>query len=275
MRASDFRYFDQPFTALAHRGGALLGDNIGRENTLHAFGNAVALGYTHVETDVHATRDGKLVTFHDAVLDRVTDRSGRVRELTFEAVRAARIGGVDQVPTLDEVFESFPETCVNIDIKAPDAVEPLVRCINAHRAHDRVCVGSFGQDRIDRFRRLIGRQVPTAVGPVGVGWSAFVPLLPRLLASPGVAFQMPADHLVKGRRVRLLTPWLLDAAHQRGKVVHVWTINDPTRMQELIDMGVDGLVTDAVDVLKELLQDRGLWHSGGGDEREQFGLSTR
>lgn len=260
MHASDYAYFGQAFTALAHRGGAALAANRGRENTLHAFGNAVQLGYTHLETDVHATRDGRLVAFHDNVLDRVTDTTGTVAETSFEDLRAARIGGTDQIPTLDEVLESFPHARINIDIKAPGAVEPLVECLRAHRAEDRVCVGSFGQDRLIRFRRLAGPRVPTAVGPAGVAWTARVPVLPRLLASPGVALQMPVEHTVRGRRIRLLTPWLLDAAHRRGKVVHVWTIDDPAQMHELIDLGVDGIVSDAIDVLKQVLQERGLWH---------------
>ncbi|MEL4505771.1 glycerophosphodiester phosphodiesterase [Luteococcus sp. H138] len=262
MQARDFGYFDQPFIALAHRGGSLLQANLGRENTLHAFGEALALGYTHLETDVHATRDGKLVAFHDAVLDRVTDGRGAVAETDFATVRRARIAGADQIPTLDEVLEAFPTARINIDIKAPGAVDPLVSCLRAHRAEQRVCVGSFGAARLNRFRRLMGCDVATASGPVGVAWTARVPLLPRLLASPGVALQLPVEHSVRGRRVRLLTPWLLDAAHRRGKVVHVWTINDATQMHELIDQGVDGLVTDEIAVLRDVLLERGLWHQG-------------
>lgn len=260
MHASDYAYFEQPFTALAHRGGAGLSANRGRENTLHAFGNAIALGYTHLETDVHATRDGHLLAFHDSLLDRVTDSTGAIAACSFQEVRAARIAGMDHIPTLDEVLESFPSARINIDIKAAGAVEPLVECLRAHRAEDRVCVGSFGQERLRRFRRLAGPQVPTAVGPAGVAWTARVPVLPRLLASPGVALQMPVEHTVSGRRIRLLTPWLLDAAHRRGKVVHVWTVDDAAQMHELIDLGVDGIVSDAIDVLKQVLQERGLWH---------------
>lgn len=260
MRAKDYPYFDQRFVALAHRGGSLLPDNVGRENTLHAFANAVDLGYTHLETDVHATRDGHLVAFHDSVLDRVSDRTGAIADLTLDEVRAARIGGTEQVPLLDEVLDAFPETFVNIDIKAPGAVEPLVRTLNAHRAQQRVCVGSFGPDRLRRFRRLMGEQVATAVGPVGVGWAARVPVLPRLLDSPGVAYQMPVEHVVAGHTVRTLTAQLLRGAHAHGKVVHIWTVNDADQMDELIDLGVDGIVTDAIDVLRERLVGRGLWH---------------
>ncbi|MEL4356788.1 MULTISPECIES: glycerophosphodiester phosphodiesterase [unclassified Luteococcus] len=262
MQASDYPYFQKPFLALAHRGGSDWPANRGRENTLHAFGQAVALGYTHLETDVHATRDGRLVAFHDDVLDRVTDGHGSVAQTDFATLRRARIAGIDQIPTLDEVLESFPQARINIDIKAPGAVEPLVECLRAHRAQDRVCVGSFGARRLNRFRRLMGGRVATAAGPVGVAWAARMPVLPRLLASPGVALQIPEETTVRGRRVRILTPWLLDAAHRRGKVVHVWTVNDATRMHQLIDHGVDGLVTDEIGVLREVLVERGLWQQG-------------
>lgn len=260
MRARDLPYFAQPFTALAHRGGSLHPDNLGRENTLHAFATAVRLGYTHLETDVHSTRDGHLVAFHDDVLDRVTDRTGRIAELSLAEVRRARIGGIDQVPTLDEVLDAFGDTFVNIDIKAPGAVSPLVGVLRRHDATRRVCVGSFSPRRLARFRLLSGRRVATSVGPIGVGWTSQVPLLPRLLASPGLAFQMPVEHAVGGHVVRTLTPSLLRNAHARGKVVHVWTVNDAGQMNELIDLGVDGIVTDAIDVLRDVLVERGLWH---------------
>lgn len=259
MPARDHPYFAPPFTALAHRGGALPDGDTGRENTLEAFTRATELGYTHLETDVHATADGHLVAFHDDVLDRVTDRAGAIADLPLAEVRRARIGGSLQVPTLDEVLDGFPDSFVNIDIKAPAAVEPLVAALEAHQAWERVCVGSFGQRRLTRFRRLAAGRALTSMGPVGVV-VARTPGLNRLLSGPGLALQIPESHEVAGRQVRLVTPELLDAAHGHGKVVHVWTVNEADRMRRLIDLGVDGIVTDAVDVLRRVLQQRGLWH---------------
>lgn len=255
--ASDYPYFTKPFTALAHRGGSLLPGNVGRENTLVAFRAAVELGYTHVETDVHATRDGHLVAFHDDVLDRVSDRTGEVAQTDFEEVRRASIGG-ERVPTLDEVLEEFPDTCVNIDIKAPGAVDLLATTIRRHRAQHRVCVGSFSVSRLERFRRMVGDQVPTAVGPAGVALASQLPATMGLVR--GQAFQIPVRQHAAGRDIRVLSAELLDAAHRHGKVVHVWTINDRDQMDELLDMGVDGIVTDEPLVLREVLQARGLWH---------------
>lgn len=259
MRARDYSYFDAPFVALAHRGGAHLPGNEGKENTIAAFRAAVDLGYTHCETDVHTTRDGVLIAFHDDRLDRVTESTGMIADLPWDAVAEARVGG-ESIPTLDELLEEFPDTCFNIDIKAPGAVEPLVRAIGAHRAQDRVCVGSFSVERITRFRRRMGTTVPTAVSSAGVPWTAWVPALPRLLNDPGVVFQMPIRHRVKGVDLPLLTRRLVKAAHARGKDVHIWTIDDEQTMVDLIDAGVDGIVTDRPDVLKDVLAARSLWN---------------
>ncbi|MDO5683992.1 MAG: glycerophosphodiester phosphodiesterase [Propionibacteriaceae bacterium] len=253
-------YFDAPFIAMAHRGGALLPANIGRENTVHAFAHARDLGYRYFETDVHVTSDGVLVAFHDDRLDRVTDRTGLIADLPWAEVRRARIGGQDPIPTLDELFETFGEQRFNIDIKAPGAVEPLAAVIRSHRAQDRVCVGSFGVDRIRAFRRLMGTHVPTSLSQVGVGWTRFVPILPRFCPAPGAALQIPVRTEIGGRTVRLVTPRLLARAHAAGRQVHVWTIDEPSEMHELLDLGVDGLISDRIDTLREVCQERGHWH---------------
>lgn len=258
--AADYPYFDTPFCALAHRGGSLLAANVGRENSLAAMRAAVSLGFTHVETDVHATADGHLVAFHDDTLERVTDGRGRIADLPLREVRRHLIGGREPVPTLDEVLEELPSTRFNIDIKAPGAVRPLVHALNRHRAQDRVNVGSFGVDRIRAFRRLMGEQVPTAASGLGTAWTSLVPGLPRLLPSTGVVLQVPVSWPVAGRRVPIVTPRLIHAAHARGRQVHVWTVDDEAEMERLIGLGVDGIVTDRPDVLREVLLRRGLWH---------------
>lgn len=257
--AADFPYFDRPFIAMAHRGGALLPANVARENSIHAFRSAVELGYRHIETDVHATADGVLVAFHDDRLDRVTDHAGLIREVPWSEVREARIGGCDPIPTLDEVLDTFADQCLNIDIKAPGAIAPLVRAINRHRAHDRVCVGSFSESRIREFRRTVGALVATSVARSGVVWTRFAPGLSRVLNDGGVVFQVPVEHVVAGRRVRLVTREFVARAHAAGKLVHVWTIDDPGTMAELIELGVDGLISDRIDVLKDVCAARGLW----------------
>ncbi len=224
-----------------------------------AFRHAVHLGYRYLETDLHATRDGYLVAFHDAVLDRVSDGQGPIAEQSLRKIQTVRVATTEHIPTLDELFETFPEIRFNLDLKSAAAIEPLAKTIDAHRAHDRVCVGSFSSERIRAFRKLMGRRVPTSVSPGGVTWNAYVPLLPRLLNSPGVAFQVPVTHRELGRDIRVLTKRLIRHAHGSGKVIQVWTIDEPQMMNDLIDAGVDGLITDRTDTLKEVLLDRGLW----------------
>ena len=265
MRAADFAYFDAPFIAYAHRGGAAYPPNLHRENTAHAFGQAVALGYRYLETDVHATADGVLLAFHDPRLDRVTGSAGVVAELPYARVREARIGGRDPIPTLAELFELFPEARFNIDAKSDAAVDVLADTIEEYGAHDRVCLASFGVNRQRRLRRRLGTRVASAATMHGIAWNVFAPALTRALNTPAAVLQMPVDALVLGRRRRVLTPALVRAVHRAGKQVHVWTIDDAETMAELIDAGVDGIFTDRIDTLKDVLTTRGLWTAGGSD----------
>lgn len=251
--------------AFAHRGGATHPEIDGLENTLTAFRHAVAQGYEYLETDVHVTADGVLLAFHDTVLDRVSDARGAVAELTLAEVRRARIGEVEGVPTLAELFDEFPHVRFNIDLKAPGAVPALADFLQQRDAHDRVCVGSFSHRRLQEFRRLTGGRVATSASPVDV-------VLYRLLPSARLAdlvtrrrfqaFQIPHRH----RGLRVTTPGLIARAHATGKHVHVWTIDDPDEMRDLIDLGVDALMTDRTDVLKTVLTEQGKWrHSHEAD----------
>ncbi|HET9649897.1 MAG TPA: glycerophosphodiester phosphodiesterase [Microlunatus sp.] len=258
--AEEYPYFRAPFLAFAHRGGAAYAPNVHRENTVHAFRQATALGYGYLETDVHPTRDGVLVAFHDALLDRVSGRSGRIEDLTAEQVADVRIGGVDPIPTMAELFETFPHARFNIDAKSDRSVDLLARLIAEHEAYDRVCVSSFGIARLHRLRQLLGPRVPSAVSILGVVANRFTPWVTRALNSPGQALQMPEYQRIAGRRVRAVTPGLVRTAHRAGKQVHVWTVDDAETMNRLIDLGVDGIFTDRIDTLKDVLQHRCLWN---------------
>lgn len=257
MRARDYPYFSPRFIAAAHRGGSGLPANRGIENSARAFANAAALGYRYFETDVHATLDGTLVAFHDATLDRVTDGHGTIGHLPWAQVRRARIGGREPIPTLDELLETFPHARFNIDIKARAAIVPLWETILRHDAFDRVCVASFSGSRLSAFRRLSGTRVATAVGPLGVSWTAYGVGIRSIRAPRGQAYQIPERYL--GERVPVLSRGLINAAHAAGQLVHVWTIDDPDDMARLIALGVDGLVSDRIDVLKDVLVTHGLW----------------
>ncbi|KAA1429369.1 glycerophosphodiester phosphodiesterase [Nocardioides antri] len=244
--------------AFAHRGGAYHPEIEGLENTLSAFRHAVSLGYEYLETDVHVTKDGALLAFHDAVLERVTDRMGAIANLTLSEIREARIAGREQIPTFGQLLDAFPDARFNIDIKSDGAAEVLADVIREHDLWDRVLVGSFSPARVREFRRLTEGRVPTAAHLWEILVYRFLPSarLANLLAGRDfVAFQIP--HRRFGLRVA--SSGLVRRAHATGKHVHVWTVDDPDEMGDLLDRGVDGLFTDRTDLLKDVLVARGLW----------------
>ena len=259
MRADDYAFFRAPFLPFAHRGGARYAPNLHRENTRHAFEQAAALGYRYFETDVHATADGVLLAFHDDRLDRVTDRSGLVAALPWAEVAQARIHGRDPIPRLAELLTAFPDARFNIDAKSPGAVDLLADTVEELEAWDRVCVSSFGVRRLHRLRRRLGRRVASSASAAGVAANRFLPWLTRVLNTSAPALQIPVRHLLGGREVMLLTPALVRAAHRAGKQVHVWTVDDAPLMEWLLEQGVDGIFTDRVDTLKDVLTAHGRW----------------
>jgi glycerophosphoryl diester phosphodiesterase len=238
--------------AMAHRGGALHPDNIGYENSMHAFEHAVKLGYRYLETDLHATSDGVVIAFHDRRLDRVTDRTGVVAELPWSEVSKAKINGHEPIPRLDELLEQFPQTKFNLDIKADNGLRPAAEVLRAANAIDRVCVSSFSQSRVRRIRRELGQRLCTGYGDWETGLIRFLPIP---LRSRGACLQIPERY----GPLRVLTPGLIRRAHAIGKQVHVWTIDDPAVMNRLLDAGVDGLITDRTDILRDVLMERGQW----------------
>jgi glycerophosphoryl diester phosphodiesterase len=259
MRAADYAYFEVPFAAFAHRGGATYEPNVHRENSMHAFKEAVALGYRYLETDVHATRDGELLAFHDGVLDRVTDHTGAIANMTHAQISKARIHGIDPIPRLSELLAEFPDARFNVDAKSSAAVSLLASTIEDHEAYDRVCVSSFGIRRLYELRRRLDWRVPSAASALGVAANRFLPWLTWVLNTPAPVLQIPMAIPVGGRWLTVLTPRLLEAAHRAGKKVHIWTVDDSEIMDRLIDAGVDGIFTDRIDTLKDVLVRRGLW----------------
>ena len=244
--------------AFAHRGGAFHPEIEGLENTLRAFQHAVDLGYTYLETDVHATRDGVLLAFHDAVLDRVTESTGAIADLGYDELADVVVAQREQIPTMAGLLERFPAARFNIDIKADAAVRPLADLIRRTASHERVCVGSFSDRRMTSFRAAMDRAVATAHGPAAVVAARFAPLgrlAARVARTPGAAFQVPH----RRGRIRVVTDEFVDRAHAIGRPVHVWTVDDPAEMAELLDLGVDGIFTDRTDLLRDVLLARGQW----------------
>lgn len=244
----------------AHRGGARHPELEGLENTMAAFRHAVALGYRHLETDVHVTRDGVLLAFHDPRLDRVTDLSGAIADMTYAEVQAARVGGREPVPTLEELVDAFPQVRFNVDIKSRAAAAPLAEFVNRRGLQERLMVGSFSPAALREFRRLTHGSVPTSAHPLEIAAYLLLPsgrVASRLLGGKPAALQVPVRHR---RFIRVVTPRLVRKAHAAGAEVHVWVVDDPDEIRRLHALGVDGIFTDRTDVLREVLTELGLWN---------------
>ena len=258
MAAHPYLEADGPI-AFAHRGGA----GVFPESTMRAFAHAASLGFTHMETDVQATADGVAVVFHDAALDRATDAKGRIGAMSWREVRRARVGGADPLLRLDELLEELPEARFNLDPKTSRAVEPLVEAIQRTGSLERVCVSSFSDRRTRRVRDRLGPGLCVGAGPRAVLrlMAARWPLpWPAPVGPPRChAAQVP----VRMRGVSVVTPGFVETAHRYGVVVHVWTIDDPDEMHRLLDMGVDGIMTDRPETLRRVMMARGDWPSAG------------
>lgn len=255
-RVARFPYLEHDgILAFAHRGGA------GRwpENTMPAFQGAVDLGYRYIETDVHATRDGVLLAFHDDQLDRVTDHVGVIADMDFVDVARARVSGLEPIPRLEELLLAWPDMRINIDPKRDNAVQPLIRILKDCGAIDRVCITSFSGARLVAVRDALGPTLCTGTGPLATtrlrfgSWSK--PLGFLLGGFVAGCAQIPVTQY----GIRLADERFASFAHKNGLHVHVWTIDDPVEMNRLIDLGVDGLMTDQPAILKQVLLDRGLW----------------
>lgn len=231
----------------AHRGGA----SDMPENTMPAFQYAVDHGYRYVETDVHVTHDGVLVAFHDNDLRRTCGRNARISELPWSEVKTAQVDGKAPIPLLEDMLGAWPELRINIDCKSDAAVDALVDTLKRCNALDRVSVGAFSDSRIKRLRALLGPELCSALGPLETAQLRFG----SLRQAVGNAAQIP----VRQGPLTVVTPGLIRRAHRLGISVHVWTIDDPNEMHRLLDLGVDGLMTDRPTVLRETFEQRGIW----------------
>lgn len=247
----------------AHRGGG----GLYPENTLGAFEYSAKMGVDVLELDVHATSDGALVVMHDASVDRTTDGSGKISEMTLDAAKKLDAGakfsadggltfpfrnqGIT-VPTLEEIFAALPEMTFNIEPKqsTPSVIKPLCSLIRARKMTEKVIVGSFRQGVIDEFRRECP-EVTTSATPSEA--TEFLALSKTGLSEsynpPMQALQIPENL----GRLSVVTEDFVKNAHRRNLKVHVWTINETADMQYLIEMGVDGIMTDYPDRLLNLL----------------------
>jgi glycerophosphoryl diester phosphodiesterase len=241
--------------AFAHRGGSAHAP----ENTWRAFEYAVKLGYAYLETDARGTADGRLMAFHDRTVDRVTDGTGPIGSLSDADVAALKVAGTEPIPVLEDLIGAWPGIRFNIDLKDEAAIRLLPGVLRRTGAWDRVCVTSFSGARLRVFRGLADHPVCLAVSPASVAAVRVTPALPA-------AMNMQARRLDRAQARcaqvpgRVASAAFIRRAHALGLAVHVWTINDKAAMHRLLDLGADGIMTDQIALLREVLTDRGQWH---------------
>ena len=240
--------------AFAHRGDG----EAAPENTAAAFESAVMQGYRYLETDVHCTRDGVLIAFHDDRLDRVTGESGIIRELNYPDVARARVMGREPIPLMEDLLGEFPDTCFNIDPKSDTAVGPLIEAIKRTQAHDRVCIGSFSDRRL-RWLRSALPTVCTSMATLETTRARLSSIGLPIGSLRAACAQVP----VTWNGIKVIDHRFVQAMKTRGLQTHVWTVNELQEMHRLLDLGIDGLMTDRPAVLKEVLLARGQWHQNG------------
>ncbi|MEY3734528.1 MAG: hypothetical protein RL347_1887 [Actinomycetota bacterium] len=231
------------FRAYAHRGGS----REAPENSLTAFRHAVCVGFLHLETDVRPTRDGVAVLHHDATLDRTTDGRGPVRDLLWRDLAHVHHSDGTTPLRLEELLEALPGTHITVDAKEEASVLAIADAVRRTGCHDRICIASFSPARLARLRALLpGVESGAHPGEV-IRLRAGVGSLPR-----ASRVQVPA----RAFGVDLATSSFIDRARARGLSVDVWTVDDPAEMSRLLDLGVDGIMTDSPSILRDVLDNR-------------------
>ena len=244
-------FLEEKFLAFAHRGG----NELAPENSFRAFKSAVDIGYKYLETDVHLTKDGFLIAFHDDTLDRVTDKSGLIRDLTLSEIKKAKIAGTDEIPLLSELLNSFSDCFFNIDCKVDETVQPLINLINNKDFINRVCIGSFSQKRINFIRKSLGKDVKTSMGPAEV-------ILSKFLSYTSLGYNFKSSYTsipIRRYGINLLEERNIKYLKSNNQKVIAWTINDEDQMKMLINIGIDGIMTDNLTLLKKVLIEESLW----------------
>ncbi len=278
-------YLDWPGPIpFAHRGGT----SEAPENTLPAFEHAVSLGFRYLETDVHLSADGVLMAFHDPDLFRTCGVDGSIADMTADELADVRVDGRAPIPLMSELLERFPDVRFNIDCKSDAATGPLAALIRRHEAIDRVCIGAFSHARLRNLRTLLGPQLLSCMSPQEVATLrltgrvtgsadrvAQVPVrypIPSPSPSPSTTLQPEKCLEVRAQRdrrgifrgggmgVTIVTERFVRNARLRQVPVHVWTIDEPDEMHRLLDVGVDGIMTDRPEVLRDVLIERNEWY---------------
>lgn len=251
--AIPYPFLDHPGPiAFAHRGGSAEAP----ENSWAGFEYAISLGYRYLETDIRATADGVAVVLHDPTLDRVGSHPGVLSKMTWAEVRESKLQDGREAPLLEELLGAWPDVRWNIDVKTPEAIAPVVEALRRTGSVDRVLIASFAGQRSAQARAALGPALATGAGR----WTVAALVAAKVVAkvpvrSDAVAAQVP----VRRWGVPIVDEAFVRVCHRAGLAVHVWTIDEPAEMDRLLDLGVDGIMTDRPSALKHVLERRGQW----------------
>ena len=266
--AADHPYYsadsDHPLV-IAHQGG----DGLWPGDTMFAFQNAADMGVDVLEMDAHITKDGVLVLMHDETVDRTTDGTGEIESMTLDEIKQLDAGydwtpdegatfpfrgqGVT-VPTLEEVFQAFPNMRMTIEIKKTNVSisKPFCDLIRKHNMEDKVLIASFHDDRLKEFRAECPEvATSSAKNETTVFVLLTKPFLGGFYSPKFFSLQVPEE----SSGITVMTPAFVKAAHERNIAVEPWTINDEETMKKFITWGVDGIITDRPDLMLQILED--------------------
>jgi glycerophosphoryl diester phosphodiesterase len=230
---------------LAHRGGSIESS----ENTIESFEYSISLGCNYIETDVQLSSDGKPYIFHDEGLKRLTGIDKIFHDLHSSEIDGIKLFNNHKIPLLEEVLLKFPEAYFQIDVKTDEVALPALKVIYDLGAQDRVCIASFSSERLEAVRNKYP-DICISMGPKEI--------LKLLLASfglyrgtvPGDCLQIP----IYQYGIKLVTKRFVNFVQSKDLKVIVWTINEPEEMKKLIELEVDGIITDKPKALFDILK---------------------
>ena len=236
---------------IAHRGASLLAS----ENSFESFRKAFDLGYRVIETDIHSSKDGTAYIFHDITLERLTGENLKISDLKDVDIDSLKINNSSIIPRLSNVFEEFPEGLFNLDAKTWKSTTPIVDTIQNMGCRSRVCIASFNDRRVNAIIKELGLETCHSMGTSNVIKFYLGAQLGIEQHFTSQCIQLP----IKMFGISLTTRKVLSYARKLGIKIHFWTINNPVIMQKLLELNVDGIMTDDCVLLKEIMKEQNKW----------------
>ena len=233
------------FIGLSHRGNS----KKFIENSFEAFNSVVQMGYKYIETDLRMTLDKEVIAFHDPDLKRLFNLDLQVKDLTFNEIANLFKEKNCSLLTLEDVLKEFPKIYFNIDLKVEEVIQDSIKVVADFNAFDRVCFASFHSNRTGKVLRY-NQNAIVSMGMKDIALFKFF----KFNNKNKKIIQIP----LKWKGIKILTRNLIQKAHKSNLLVHVWTINDRKLINNLIDLGVNGIVTDEPELLMEIMKERDL-----------------